>query len=146
MMIWATVMLVCGGLFAGAITAIAWERLPAWRTMPRGQFTPDFAGAIRRAERIQPALLVATIVAALGFSAGSEGLARIAALAGALGFAGSLIGTAVVMVPLQRRIIAAPEGSRIETMQRRWFRGHVGRSALSAISFVLLAGAVAASM
>lgn len=146
MTIWAVVMLVGGGLFAGAITSIAWERTPAWRKMARPQFTADFAAAIERAERIQPALLAVTIVAAVGFGVGSEGLPRIAAFGGAAGFAVSLIGTVLVMVPLQRRIISAPMQSEIVAMKRRWLRGHIGRSTLAALSFVMVAVAAATSM
>ncbi|HEV8564153.1 MAG TPA: hypothetical protein VGR41_04520 [Actinomycetota bacterium] len=56
-----------------------------------------------------------------------------------------LVASAAVLVPLQRRIIASSQeqAALVEEMRRRWFRGHLGRSALGIASFVLVAVAVA---
>jgi hypothetical protein len=40
---WAISMLISGGLFAGGVLSIAWERLPAWR---RAEL-PNFRIALR---------------------------------------------------------------------------------------------------
>ena len=139
MNIWAIPMLVSGGLFTGGVLAVAWERIPAWRAMPPAQYLPDFAAAIRRADRIQPALLVVAIVAALGFGLGANATARTLALLAAAGFGVTLLASLAVLVPLQRRIIASAQQppDAIEAMRRRWFSGHRGRAALAAACFTL---------
>jgi Anthrone oxygenase len=146
MNIWAILMLVSGGLFAGGALAIAWERIPVWRTMSPAQYVTDFAETIHRADRVQPALLVVAIVTALGFGIGASATARTLALIGAAGFIVTLIASVAVLVPLQRRIIAAsPQPpDAIEAMRRRWFTGHLGRSALAAACFTLAAVAAVA--
>jgi hypothetical protein len=68
MKLWAIIMLVSGGLFSGGVTVFAWERVPAWRSMPLSQFMGDFAVAIRKADRVQPALLLVTIVVTVGLA------------------------------------------------------------------------------
>jgi Domain of unknown function (DUF1772) len=145
MTVWAVCMIVFGGLFSGGATAFAWERVPAWRTMPLPEFRSDFANAIHKADRVQPALLVVAIVATVGFAVSAVGSARTLALIGAAGFMAILIGSGAVLVPLQRRIIASTprQVTALEPMRRLWFRGHVGRSALGVASFLLTATAAA---
>jgi|SRR3712207_6346864 len=141
MNIWAIPMLVSGGLFAGGVLAVAWERIPAWRAMPPAQYLPDFAAAIRRADRLQPALLVVAIVTALGFGPSANASARTLALTAAAGFGVTLLASLAVLVPLQQRILAAAQQppDAIEEMRRRWFSGHRGRAALAAACFTLAA-------
>jgi hypothetical protein len=64
MNVWAILMLVSGGLFAGGVTMVAWERVAAWQNMPLAQFGSDFAGTVHRADRVQPGLLVVAIAPA----------------------------------------------------------------------------------
>jgi hypothetical protein len=143
MNVWAVVMLVFGGLFAGAVVNFAWSRVPIWLAMPRAQFLTDFAKSITVADKVQPALLAVTIVAAVGFAFTTESTARILALSAAVGFAVTMLASLAVLVPLQRRIIAlGAESESVDTMQLTWFRGHIGRSVVSTISLVLAAAAV----
>jgi hypothetical protein len=107
MSVWALLMLVSGGLFAGGASALAWDRVPAWRSMPLPEFRTDFAGVVQRADRVQPGLLAAAILASFGFGLTDSGAARILALIGASGFLATLIGTVAVLVPLQRRMISS---------------------------------------
>ena len=139
MNLWAILMLVSGGLFAGGALAVTWERIPTWRTMPLAQYLTDFAETIHRADRVQPALLVVAIGTALGFGISASAMARTLALVAAAGFFVTLIASVAVLVPLQRRIIASSpqQPDHIEAMQRRWFTGHRGRSALAAACFTL---------
>jgi hypothetical protein len=144
MNIWEVLMLLAGGLFAGAVTAFAWERLPAWRALPLQRFKPDFATTINVADRVQPALLGASIVTAVAFAITESGTARTLALIGVAGFVVTMVASFAVLVPLQRRIIASPgEGSDVEAMRQRWFQGHLGRSVLAVVSFTLVAVAAA---
>jgi hypothetical protein len=79
MNVWAFLMLVSGGLFAGGVTALAWDRVSAWRSMPLDEFRTDFAVVVQRADRVQPELLVVAIVASFGFGLADSGAARILA-------------------------------------------------------------------
>jgi Domain of unknown function (DUF1772) len=137
---WTILMLVSGGLFAGGVAVFAWERVPAWRRMPLPRFRDDFATAIHRADRVQPALLVVTIVSTIGFALTATGPARTLALIGAVGFLLTLIGSGAILVPLQRRIIrSSVQPDALEAMRHRWFQGHLGRASVGVTSFVLVA-------
>jgi hypothetical protein len=54
---WALPMLLAGGLFAGGVLSIAWERIPAWRAADLPDFRIAFehtlllVGATRRIGR-----------------------------------------------------------------------------------------------
>jgi Domain of unknown function (DUF1772) len=144
MNLWTFLMLVSGGLFSGGVAVFAWERVPAWRRMPLPRFTVDFATAIRKADRVQPALLVATIAATVGFVLTATGPSRTLALIGGAGFILTLIGSVAVLVPLQRRIIAdSKHRNDLEALRGRWFLGHLGRTVVGVMSFLLVALAAA---
>jgi hypothetical protein len=138
---WASLMLIAGGLFAGGAATFAWSRVPIWRRMPVQEFIGDFEETLRRTDKVQPALLVATIVSAAGFALTAEGSARVLASVGAASFVVTLAASLTFLVPLQRRIVAtAPaEAKAIDEMRARWFRGNLGRSMLAVASFVAVA-------
>jgi hypothetical protein len=138
---WASLMLIAGGLFAGGAATFAWSRVPIWRRMALQEFIGDFKPTLRRTDKVQPALLVAAIVSAAGFALTADGVARVLALLGAAGFVVTLAASIAILVPLQRRIVATPpaEAKAINEMCARWFRGHLGRSMLSAASFAAVA-------
>jgi hypothetical protein len=138
MSIWASLMLIAGGLFAGGAATFAWSRVPIWRRMSVEEYIGDFEQTIRRTDKVQPALLVATIVSAGGFALTAEGSVRVLALVGGAGFVVTLAASLAFLVPLQRRIVATPpaEAKAIDKMRARWFRGNLGRSVLAVASFV----------
>jgi hypothetical protein len=138
---WVSLMLIAGGLFAGGAATFAWSRVPIWRRMPVEEFIGDFEQTIRRTDKVQPALLVAAIVSAAAFALTAEGSARVLGSVGALGFVVTLAASLILLVPLQRRIIATPpaEAKAINEMRARWFRGNLGRSMLAVASFVAVA-------
>ena len=142
MNLWAALMLVAAGLFAGGATSFAWSRVGIWRQMPAPAFIDDFTRTIHRTDKVQPALLVVAIVAAVGFAATAEASARLLALLGAGCLLATLAASVTVLVPLQRRIIRSTQGQPIEALRQRWFRGHLGRSALSLVAFAATALAV----
>jgi hypothetical protein len=144
--VWAALMLFAGGLFAGGAATFAWSRVPIWRRQPVPEFVPDFEETIRRTDVVQPALAVVAVVSGIGFAATEDGWARLLAAFGAAGFIAVLLTSVVVMLPLQRRIIAAPrgDGDEVEVMRLRWFSGNLGRSLVSVASFVLLVVAATA--
>ena len=141
MSIWASLMLIAGGSFAGGAATFAWSRVPIWQRMPVQEYIGDFEQTIRRTDKVQPALLVAAIVSAAGFALTAEGSVRVLALVGAAGFVVTLAVSLALLVPLQRRIVATlpEEAKAIEEMRARWFRGNLGRSVLAVASFVAVA-------
>lgn len=139
MSVWAALMLIAGGLFAGGAATFAWSRVPIWRKMPASAFVDDFSQTIRRTDKVQPALLVVAIGTAIAFAATAERAGRPLALVGAGGFLAILILSLAVLVPLQRRIIHCTQPEAIEEMRRRWFRGNLGRSALAVVAFAVTA-------
>ena len=144
MSIWAALMVIAGGLFAGGAATFAWSRVPIWRTMPASAFVDDFSQTLRRTDKVQPALLVVAIAASIGFAVRGDGAGRVLALVGAAGFLAVLIASVTVMVPLQRRIIDCSQPEAIDEMRRRWFRGNLGRASLSVVAFMATAMAAAA--
>jgi hypothetical protein len=138
--IWAALMLVAGGLFAGGAATFAWSRVPIWRRMAVRQFLGDFEATIRWTDKVQPALLLVGTAAAVAFAITGEGAARVFVAVGAAGFVIVLIASLAVLVPVQRRIIATSpaEADAVEAMRMRRFSGNLGRSVLAVTSFVLL--------
>ncbi len=141
--VWATIMLIAGGLFAGGSATFAWSRVPIWRRMSTSEFIPDFEETIRRTDIVQPALAAVAAVAGIGFAVTADGGSRVLAALGAAGLIVVLLASLAVLVPLQRRIIATGgQAGDVQAMQRRWFSGNLGRSVLSVVSFALLVVAV----
>jgi hypothetical protein len=136
--IWAAIMLIAGGLFAGGAASFVWSRVPIWRRMSVSQFVPDFDETIRRTDIVQPALAVVAAVSGIAFAITEDGWARLLAALGAAGFIVVLLASLAVMVPLQRRIVATRgEGEDVDAMRLRWFSGNLGRSILGVASFAV---------
>lgn len=139
---WEIPMLVTGGLFAGVVAFVAWERIPAWRTMEAAEFQRHFGHSIHKADRLQPALLVVWLASTIGFAVATDGTAGTLAAVAAVGLVLTLVGSGALLVPLQRRLLAGavddPEAGR-----RRWYRGHVVRTALAVSSLLLVSVAAA---
>jgi hypothetical protein len=134
-------MLLAGALFTGGVTWFAWMRLPAWRGMSSAEFEVDFAESIRRADRVQPALLVATLVASIRFALQAAHIARMLAIVGIAGLILTLVGSGTILVPLQGRIVRTAGRATVEqanAMRRGWLGGHLVRTALALASFTLL--------
>jgi hypothetical protein len=143
--VWAALMLMSGGMFAGGAASFSWSRVPIWRGMEPTSFGDDFSATIRRTDKVQPALLVVAIVSAIAFALSADGAASALAWVGAGAFLVTLVASAAVLVPLQRRIITESTARRsaVEEMRARWFRGHLGRSVLSVAAFGCLSVAAA---
>ena len=140
MEIFAALMLISGGLFAGGAATFAWSRVTIWRRMAVPEFVDDFDQTIRWTDKVQPALLVVAAVSAIAFAVTADGAARLLAALGAAGLIVVLLASLAVLVPLQRRIVATPptETQSIDAMRLRWFTGNLGRSVLSIASFALM--------
>lgn len=136
--VWAALMLISAGAFAGGAASFSWSRVPIWREMALGSFRDDFSATISRTDKVQPALLVVAILSTIAFALAADSSATGFAWAGAGGFIVTLVASVAVLVPMQRQIIngGVGPGSDFEAMRARWFQGHLGRSVLSMASFV----------
>jgi hypothetical protein len=132
-------MLIAGGLFAGGVLSIAWERIPAWRKADPPDFQAAFAHTLRRVDRLRPGPLAVCLISTIGFALSEEGAALSAVLAAA-GFLIVLLGSAAWLVPIQRRLVASSPkrpSSELERLRAQWLRGHLIRTALALASLTL---------
>jgi|SRR5262245_35340463 len=138
--VWATAMVVSGGLFAGGLMSIAVERVPAWRGSEVSAFRVAFAHTVRRVDRLQPALLSITLVSAVGFAIASTGTARTLATLATGGLVVILIGSLARLVPIQRTLTSDAElpPTAVEGLRTRWVRGHLFRTVGGVALFVLI--------
>lgn len=138
--VWATAMVVSGGLFAGGLMSIAVERVPAWRGSDITGFRVDFAHTVRRVDRLQPALLSISLVSTIGFGIATTGAARTLATLAAAGFLLILVGSLAWLVPIQRTLKSDSELPRaaLEGLRTRWVRGHLFRTVAGVAVFVLI--------
>jgi hypothetical protein len=137
---WAVPMLISGGLFAGGVALIAWERIPAWRASDPVAFRTALAHTLRRVDRLQPVLLVVSLGATIGFASSEGGAARALAALAAGGLLVVLVGSAALLVPIQRRLVAsgsAPPPADLKRLRARWLGGHLVRTAVALACFVL---------
>ena len=137
-------MLFAGGLFAGGVTSIGLERVPAWRASELSDFLTGFAHTLRRVDRVQPALLVVCLVSTIGFALSAEGTARTSALLATACFLVVLVGSVTWLVPVQRRLVVSGTehpSRQLERLRSQWLRGHWIRIvfALIALSLTIVA-------
>jgi hypothetical protein len=137
-------MLFAGGLFAGGVTSIALERIPAWRATELSVFLTGFAHTLRRVDRVQPALLVVCLASTIGFALGAQGTARTSAMLATACFLVVLVGSVAWLVPVQRRLAVSgtEQPSRhLERLRSQWLRGHLVRTvvALSGLALAIVA-------
>jgi hypothetical protein len=144
---WEWVAVLAGGMFTAVVVYVAAVQGPRWRGMEIPVFLRQFALAINVADKVQPMLLVVTIVSSLIALRRLEGTSNVLAWAAVAGFALTLVGSVSLLVPLQRRMIKlGPDPSLpLDAMRARWLKGHLGRASLALTSFALLALAFCAA-
>ncbi len=142
--LWATAMVVSGGLFAGGVMSIASERAPTWRTTHVPDFRVAFAQTLRRVDRLQPALLSICLVSTIGFAVTAAGAARTLSTFAAAGFLLILVGSVAWLVPIQRTLKSGPDlpAAAVDRLRARWIRGHLIRTIIGVALFVLAVVAV----
>jgi hypothetical protein len=139
--LWATVMMVSGGLFAGGVLSIAAERVPAWRRIQLPDFRIGFSHTLRRVDRLQPALLSICLLSTIGFAVTAAGAARTLAVVAAAGFLLILIGSVAWLIPIQRTLKAGTDlpPATVEGLRSRWLRGHLVRTVVGVAVFIVAA-------
>ena len=138
--IWAVGMLISGGLFAGGVMSIAWERVPAWQRSQLAGFRIGFTHTLKRVDRLQPALLSVSLASTIGFAVTAVGSARTLAVFVAAGFLLVLIGSLVWLVPIQRTVQSGSElsaAAALDELRTRWLRGHLIRAITGVAPFAL---------
>jgi hypothetical protein len=136
---WAIAMMASGGLFAGGVVSIAWERVPVWRGTSLPDFRIGFAQTLRRVDRLQPALLSICLLSTIGFAVSSAGAARTLASFAAAGFVLVLVGSVAWLVPIQRTLKSGTElpAADVERLRARWLRGHLVRTVAGVALFIV---------
>jgi hypothetical protein len=144
---WSVVMLISAGLFAAGVVPIAYERAPAWRAADVASFRIEFAHTLRRMDRLQPVLLLVCLISSVGFAVSASGTARMLAGLAASCFVAVLVGSGAGLVPIQRRLVdpgSDLSAADVERLRTRWLRGHLIRTAVALVAFVLLVVAAVA--
>jgi Domain of unknown function (DUF1772) len=142
--VWAITMMISGGLFAGGVVSIAWERSPAWRTMAPPDFRTGFVHTLRRVDKVQPALLSICLASTIGFAVTSAEDTRVLAAVAAAGFFLVLLGSVAWLIPIQRRVRFGSElpADDVDELRTRWLRGHLIRTVAAVVLFILAVVAV----
>ena len=141
----ATIMLVVNGVFTGVLCAFAIERIWIWEQLDLHEYAVDFRRSIRRADLIQPATLILTIVLASVYASRVHNSARTETFIALGCLVAILVASTVVLVPLQKQFRNRTEGEippDAETIRRKWRVGHLVRTALGLVAFALLVHAV----
>jgi hypothetical protein len=144
---WSVGMLISAGLFAAGVVLIAWERAPAWRAADDASFRVEFAYTLQRMDRLQPALLLVCLISSVGFAVSASGTARMLAGLAAFCFVAVLVGSGAGLVPIQRRLVDPGSGltaADVERLRTRWLDGHLIRTVVALVTFVLLVVAAVA--
>ena len=136
---WAIAMLISGGLFAGGVVSIAWERVPAWQTTTTPEFRIGFAHTLRRVDRLQPALLSICLASTIGYAVTATGAARTLAGFAAAGLLLILVGSVAWLVPIQRTLKSGTDlpAAAVDGLRAQWRRGHLIRTVVGVALFVL---------
>jgi hypothetical protein len=139
--VWSIAMLISAGLWTAGVVPIAWERAPAWRAADVASFRVEFAHTIQRMDRLQPPLLLVSLIASVGFAVSASGTAAVLAGLAATSFVAVLIGSVAVLVPIQRRLVDPGSGltaADVERLRTRWLDGHLIRTVVALVAFALL--------
>ncbi|MGH2787768.1 MAG: hypothetical protein ACRDJV_07635 [Actinomycetota bacterium] len=143
---WAVAAIAAAAAFTSGVVFFAATRIPRWRRMEASPFLSDFAKTIAVADKVQPALLLIAIGSTVMLIASSNGVGEQLALGALVGFVLTMLGSVLFLVPLQRRMIhRGPEAMGLSTMRSVWLRGHLARTALSAVSLAMLIAGVGLS-
>src|SRR3990167_6913911 len=129
------IMIISSGLFTGGVLTITWGRLSVWKKMNPQSFKEDFGRTIRITDKLQPILLVSTILSAAIFSFTQDGIEQVLIWVATGCFALTFIASIIVLVPLQKHILNSTQSPM--HMYANWQQGHMGRTVLSLLSFSL---------
>jgi uncharacterized membrane protein len=138
-MILTWIATVCAGLFAGAAVYVTFVEHPARLKCGAPLAVREFRPSYRRAARMQGALAVSSLLAAIG--AWLDERDACVLVGGAI--MGAMVPfTLVVILPTNKRLLDPaldPDSPLVAALLRRWGRLHAVRSAASVLAFAILA-------
>lgn len=137
-------LLTISGIWTGAITTIAWERIPVWRRLDLVPRTVDFRRSLYRMDPTMP--IVAVVVLALGvvYALRHDGTASTLAWIAFGGVALIVVGSLLLLEPINSQFRRLPEGTpppSAAALLVRWSRLHIPRSVVAIASLVLFVAA-----
>ena len=142
---WSVIALVSGGIFCGGAFIGVVERIPLWSMYDAEAYAVDFRRSLRRADPMQPILLITFGLSTIGFATTVDGTPRDLALLTVALVATILVVSLSLGEPInnqfRRREEGDPPPNALE-LRRRWARLHRLRTALAIIAYVSLAVAV----
>lgn len=143
---WTVVTVLAAGVFTGAISLFAWERVWLWRRMPVDEFVVDFRRSLRHADPAMPILLVIAGTGAIGLASESSGTKQTLLFVAIACQLIILVGSVVLAEPINSQFRRRPEGvapPSVEALRRRWRHLHLARTGLALAAFACIAAAVA---
>lgn len=141
------IAMAAGAAFTTVAIFIALRLGPRWRASALPLFQSDFARTLRRADRVQPILLVVCAASTIAFAVSATGAAGALAGLGGLTLLSILVGSGLGLVPLQRGVVEASPEELLRSggeQRSRWLRGHEIRTvgALASLGLLVLAVAI----
>ncbi|WP_020415658.1 DUF1772 domain-containing protein [Amycolatopsis sp. ATCC 39116] len=137
-------LLTICGIWTGAVTTIAWERIPVWRRLDLVSRAVDFRRSLKRMDPTMP--IVAVVILALGgmYALRHDGAARVLTWLGFAGVALIVVGSIVLLEPINSKFRRLPEGTPPEhaaTLFVRWSWLHIVRAGVAIASLALFVAA-----
>jgi hypothetical protein len=130
-------MVVASGFFAAGTIAAA-VRIRACLGMNLTDFKRDFARTIGIADKVQPALVIVSLIVIVSFVVTSGDPGERYALGAGVVFLAILVASVAILVPLQKKIIRTTESREAtEALRMRWMKGHLGRTMAAIVAFAL---------
>lgn len=138
----AAVVLV-DGVFTGAMIAVAWERVPAWRDMPLDRYRPEFKRTLRRMDPAMPALALISAGLGIWLAVVRDGRQSASAWIGSILLINLVAVSVAFLEPVNNafRRDDAMSDEQLRQLRRRWERLHFSRSAMALLAFLLLVAA-----
>lgn len=138
-------ILLLGGIFTGSVLSLALSRYSSWKVLEVNAFKQDFVRTIKAVDVTLPVMLIFTLILTLLFAFDAEGTSRTVAFLSAFLYLTIFVLSVAVLVPLQNSIIK-DELSDDEVLAKKqiWQRGHLGRTVMSLVAFLLSIVAVIA--
>ncbi len=143
---WTALALFAGGLFTGALSMLAGERVWVWRRMGIEEFAVDFRRSVKRADPAMPILGVTFAIGTAGLAWSSEGTRQTLLLAALAPQVIIFVGSLVLAEPINSRFRRLREGevpAGAGRLRARWRRLHLARTVLGWVAFACVVGAVA---
>lgn len=133
-------LLFTSGVWTGAMTTIAWERLPVWRHLDPVARSVDFRRTLRRMDPAMPIIAIVIVVLGVAYALGHDGSARALTWTAVGGIVLIVAGSITFLEPINSKFRRLPEGTPppdAASLHARWSRLHLLRTAVALTSLAL---------